>query len=110
MSRVNQPISRITKLGLQTIGKAIKSARIEQNMSQQKLAQRLNVSRLTVIGIEKGNAKVAIGTVLEAATILQIPFFAEEGDLRMTANRITTISAILPKRAGRKKIELDDEF
>ncbi|MBS0286453.1 MAG: helix-turn-helix transcriptional regulator [Proteobacteria bacterium] len=110
MPSATQPLSKITRLALKTLAKSIKSARIEQKMSQENLAMRLNVSRLTVIQIEKGSAKVSIGTVFEAATILNVSLFPEESDLKVTANRISTVSALLPKRSSRKKRDLNDEF
>ena len=50
----------------------IEAARLERGMSQTELSRRLGVSRSTVIALEKGTAKVSVGTVFEAATIVGI--------------------------------------
>jgi transcriptional regulator with XRE-family HTH domain len=106
-----RPLSKKTLLILQTLGKLIKSARLERNMSQENLAARLNVSRLTIINIEKGAANVSIGTVFEAATIVGIPLLGDDDQqLKENAKTISGISSILPKRGGRKRKELDNDF
>ena len=80
-------------------------------MSQEELAKRLNVSRLTVIAIEKGTATVSIGTVFEAAAIVNIPLLGDDIEqLKSTSSTITNLSSLLPKRGGRKRQELNDEF
>lgn len=110
MKSVYQPISKIAALAVTTLGKFIKAARLERNMSQEELATRLNTSRLTVISIEKGNSKVNIGAYFEAAAILGISLLGEDTQhLKENAKTISSLYSILPKRVGRKK-ELDDDF
>jgi transcriptional regulator with XRE-family HTH domain len=104
-------LSKKTILIVKMLGKLIKSARLERNMSQSDLAARLNVSRLTIINIEKGEANVSIGTVFEAATIVGIPLLGEDDQhLKANVKTISAISSILPKRGGRKRKELDNDF
>jgi transcriptional regulator with XRE-family HTH domain len=105
------PLSKKANLALITFGKMIKTSRLAHNMSQQELATRLHVSRLTVAAMEKGSAKVSIGTVFEAATIVDIPLLGDDmTQLGANAKTIANICALLPERAGRKKKDLNDEF
>lgn len=80
-------------------------------MSQLELAQRLGVSRLTVIEIEKGSPTVALGTVFEAAVIVGIPLLAEDKkELDELATSIAAIARVLPKRGRGKDQVVDDDF
>jgi DNA-binding XRE family transcriptional regulator len=79
-------------------------------MSQSELAQRLGVSRQTVIAIEKGSARVAIGAVFEAATILGIPLLSEEpGVIKQWHSILQNFNALLPSRINKAK-KVDDDF
>lgn len=110
MKRDNTPISRSTQTALKAFGTLIKNSRSIHKMSQAELAERLNVSRLTVISIEKGNAKVSIGTFFEAATILEIPLLLSENNLFAKAKTFTHINSLLPKRIRKQSEDLNDEF
>lgn len=111
MKSVIHPISKKTRFVLQILGSMIKSARIELNMSQAELGQRLNISRLTVIAIEKGAPGVSIGTVFEAAFILGIPLLNEDQEeLKAYSRIISHFSSLLPKRTRRKVMGVDDDF
>jgi len=80
-------------------------------MSQLELAQRLGVSRLTVIEIEKGSPTVALGTVFEAAVIVGIPLLAEDKkELDKLATSIAAIARVLPKRGRGRNQVVDDDF
>ncbi|MGD9592827.1 MAG: helix-turn-helix transcriptional regulator [Candidatus Berkiella sp.] len=111
MPHKGRPLTKRTVLMLQILGKLIKSARLEGNMSQEDLAQRLNVSRLTIINIEKGTPNVSIGSVFEAATIVGVPLISDDiQQLKQHAKTISGITAILPKRSRQKRKELDNDF
>ncbi len=47
--------------------------RVHKNMSQEKLAEHLDVSRLTVSNIERGKHEPSIGLALLAAHVLEVP-------------------------------------
>ncbi len=80
-------------------------------MSQSELAQRLGVSRSTVVAIEQGSPTVALGTVFEAAVIVGIPLLAEDKkDLDELAASIAAIARVLPKRGRGKTPVIDDDF
>ncbi len=96
---------------LKTLSAMIKAARLERGMSQAELSERLGVSRYTVIALEKGEPKVGVGTVFEAATIVGIPLLAnDQRELNKLATTVASLTSILPERGRRKKITLDDDF
>lgn len=104
-------LSKITSLAIFSLGKMIKNCRLERGISQQDLADRLNVSRFTIMAIEKGDSKVAVGAVFEAAYILGIPLLEE--DLQNTKSlslNLAKLATVLPKRAPKKLEENDDDF
>jgi len=104
-------LSSKTQITLQTFGQMIKTARLERNMSQQDLAERTGVTRQTIILIEKGNPKVAIGTVFEVAGIVGIPLLSESRQgLQQLSTTVGHLTSLLPERAGKASVELDDDF
>jgi len=111
VKRSKLPLSKQSVLVLETLGKMIKSARLEQRYSQADLALRLNVSRYTVIALEKGDSSVAVGTVFEACTIIGIPLLAENTNrLLNLSNTVANFACLLPERARSALTELDDNF
>lgn len=100
-----------TQITLQTFGQMIKVARLERKLSQQALAERTGVTRQTIILIEKGNPKVAIGTVFEVASIVGIPLLAESRqELQQLSTTVGHLASLLPVRSEKPTIELDDDF
>ena len=103
-------LSATTKTALGVLGQLIKGARLERSMSQVELAERIGVSRHTVMAIEKADPKVAIGAVLEAATILGVPLLADDTQgLNKLAGTVANLATLLPARSKRKVV-LNDDF
>ena len=101
------PLSSSTLSVLQTLGAMIE----ERGMSQAELSRRLGVSRYTVIALEKGEPKVSVGTVFEAATIVGIPLLAEDQrTLHKLATTVANLASVLPERSQRKKVTVTDDF
>lgn len=89
----------------------LKNARIERGISQANLALRLNVSRYSVMALEKGDPGVAIGTVFEAAAIVGLPLLAENVQMLKKMNYETAhLQALLPKRVYPKRGPIDNDF
>ena len=111
MPRTSSPISQPSRRALALFGTLLRAARIERGMSQALLAERLGVSRHTVIALEQGNPKLAIGTAFEAAVILGIPLLAaDEQGLVKLAGTLAALATVLPARAGRRPAALNDDF
>lgn len=111
MTKEPLPLSSSTLSVLNTLGAMIKAARLERGMSQAELSRRLGVSRYTVIALEKGDPKVGVGTVFEAATIVGIPLLADDQRaLNKLATTVANLTSILPERGRRKKVALKDDF
>lgn len=108
-NRGHPSLSKMARFALQTLGEMIRVARKKRRISQSNLAERLNVSRYTVIALEKGEPSVAIGVVFEAAAIVGIPLLAEDEEkLQKLAKTVAQFSAVLPKRIRDRSI--DDKF
>jgi DNA-binding XRE family transcriptional regulator len=104
-------ISKITVIAISNLGLMIKNCRLERGISQQDLADRLNVSRFTIMAIEKGDPKVAVGAVFEAAYIIGIPLMGGEMEgLKSLSLNLAKVSTVLPKRAPKNAAEPDDDF
>jgi transcriptional regulator with XRE-family HTH domain len=104
-------ISSMTKTTLSMLGQLIKTARQQRNMSQMDLAERLGVSRQTLISIEKGNHQVSAGTLFEAAHIVGIPLLSDDKKtLTQWQAILAGFTALLPARTHSKKVEINDDF
>ena len=97
-------ISKYTRNSLQTLGGLVKAARYARGFSQLMLANRLGVTRQTIMAIEKGCPTVSIGTLFEAAYLLNTPLFLKDN------NALPQWQSLLPKRVGRKKQKISDDF
>lgn len=104
-------ISRFSQHALKALGDLIKTTRKQQGESQAALAERLTVTRQTVISIEKGDPKVAIGTVFECAHILGIPLFSDDSQqLSQWQATLAAFSGVLPQKIRTKKTKVSDDF
>ena len=104
-------LSTPARNALELLGELIKAARKERSMSQSELAERLGVSRHTVMALERGDPKVAVGTVFEAAAVVGVPLVApDERELARLSGVVAGLASVLPERVGRKRTRLDDDF
>ncbi len=79
-------------------------------MRQTELAERVGVSRHTIMAIEKADPKVAIGAVLEAAAVLGVPLLADDTEgLSKLSSTVASLTTFLPARTKRKRV-LNDDF
>jgi len=58
---------------LTRLGQTLKLGRLRRNLSQQDMAERMGVSRSTIIALENGTPGIAIGTLLKALDIFGYP-------------------------------------
>lgn len=93
-------LSKMSILAIGNLGAMIKGCRLERGITQQDLADRINVSRHTIINIERGDPKVSVGVAFEAAYIMGIPLLADNIEqLKILSLNLSSLAAILPKRS-----------
>ena len=103
--------SRYSAAGLTLFGKAIRLGRLQRRMSAQELADRIGISRSTLQRIEKGDAKVEVGLMFEAATIVGVKLFdADEIGLKSLTGRADDRIALLPKHVYKARTKVPDDF
>lgn len=96
--RTPRSYSPTTKEALAVMGGQIRLARKEHGMTQVELAERMGVSRNTLLAIEKGHPTSEIGLVFEAAILVGVPLFVEDtASLQIHRTRIDDKLALLPK-------------
>ena len=57
---------------LKQFGKNVKIERIKQDMTQEKLAEIMDVSQNYIASIERGKANMSLGKILELANFLKV--------------------------------------
>lgn len=103
--------SRYALEGLALLGKTIRLARKQKRLTAQELAERVGVSRSTLQRIEKGDPKVEIGLMFEAAAVVGVRLFdADEKAITALSERTDDRIALLPKHVYKTRKQVFDEF
>lgn len=103
--------SRYTLEALGLLGKLIRLARIEKQMTAQDVADRAGISRGLLQRIEKGDPKCEIGAAFEAAAIVGVTLFESDTDsLVVHSKRTNDMLALLPKTVHTGAIVANDDF
>lgn len=103
--------SRTTREALALLGRTIRLARKQRRMTEADLAARIGIARSTLQSIEKGQPKVEIGLVFEAATLLGVPLFVDEPSrLAAEISRLDDKLALLPQSVRKPRSEPRDDF
>ena len=81
-------------------------------MPRRELAERVGVSRATMQKIERGNLRVEVGVVLEAALAVGVPLLGapDVASLRTERALLNERLALLPQRARPKERKVFDDF
>jgi DNA-binding XRE family transcriptional regulator len=96
---------------IRTLGGHIAEARIRRRMSQQNLADRIGVSRLTIIRIERGHPRVEIAAFVAALWALDLHHdLSAIASLERDPVGATLAQARLGTRARGARGPLDDDF
>ena len=104
-------LSPLTNEALRLLGASIRTYRLRRRWSIIELARRVGVSHPTIIKIERGDPRVSIGTVLEAATLVGVPLFDADAEVRARhGDRLSTELKLLPRAARMPAREADDDF
>jgi len=94
LPRAQKPIS--------ALGENIKLARLRRKFSAEQVAERANISRPTLVSIEKGNPNVSIGAYVKVLSVLGL-----ENDIMEVANddklgrKLQDAKILVRKRAPR---------
>lgn len=111
MAKMPRTYSRLTEEALLLLGKQIRLARKHRRMSEHDLASRIGVARSTLQLIEKGAPSVAVGLVLEAATLVGVDLFVPEATtLAPQLERANDKLALMPGSIRKPAREIYDDF
>ena len=107
--RTLQTHSRYALEAITLLGRQIRLGRIELKLTAQDLAARAGISRALLYRIEAGDAACSIGAVFEAASIVGVRLFEEEGAVTGRLRQAERELTLLPKavRAPRKAVQDD---
>jgi transcriptional regulator with XRE-family HTH domain len=109
MKRV-RTYSPVTVEAARLLGARVQQARRERRWTLQELADRVGVTHVTMRKVERGELTVGLGVAFEAAAVLGVPLFHENGPRRaLEAGRVEDRLAVLPQ-AVRKPAAVDDDF
>jgi transcriptional regulator with XRE-family HTH domain len=103
-------ISPLASEALAILSAAIRSARLRRGWTLEELADRVGVSKPTMLKVERGDPSVAVGTTLEAAALVGVPLFDvdDRARERYLAHKRAEL-ALLPAAARRRR-PVDDDF
>ena len=105
----SRPVSAATQEAASLLGARVRLGRRERRWTVAELAERVGVSVPTIEKVERGDLTVALGTALEAATLVGVALFDEDPERRaLEAGRVADRLALLPKAVRRPTI--DDDF
>lgn len=109
--RRSRTYSTIAVDAASVLGKQIRLARKQRNMTEVDFAERVGIARSTLRAIEEGSLKSKIGLVLEAAVIAGVDLFREDDhSLVPQIARLEDKLAMLPRRVRLAPVELKDDF
>ena len=111
MPRRTRTYSSLAEEALVLLGQQIRFARKSRRMSEMELAERAGVARSTLQRIERGDPRVEIGLVFEAAILTGVPLF--EPDTTTLAPQIERVRdklALMPAYIRKSRREVDDDF
>lgn len=100
---------------LKELGDLIACARKEKRWTQEELARRIGVNRMTVVRIEKGAPEVAVGWYFTATWLLGLPILTWQsmGDGKsdtVVGDLLTKLKKNLPKTVRHQRKTIDNDF
>lgn len=98
MPRPKRAYARHTVKGIALLGQMIRYRRKQRKMTETELAERLGIARSTVQRVERGDPKVEIGIMFEAAALVGVKLFdTDDTGVTELSQRIEDRIAVLPK-------------
>jgi len=114
-SRVAAALPSGVRESLKEMGGFIACARKEKRWTQEEMARRIGVGRMTVVRIEKGAPEVAVGLYLTAAWLLGLPVLSwqtmdsKRGDT-VTGDILSKLKGTLPERVKKNRDKINNDF
>jgi transcriptional regulator with XRE-family HTH domain len=109
MARSSRRYSRVTLEAARLLGLRVRVARRQRRWTAEELGRRIDADRTTVGRLERGDPSVGLGLAFEAATVLGVPLFDPDDEVRAAElRRVSDQLALLPKRSRARKV--DDDF
>jgi len=103
--------ARYTSEGIALLGKMIRHGRKQRKMTEMELAERLGIARSTLQRVEKGDPRVEIGIMFEAAALVGVKLFnSNEKGIKTLSDRMDDRIAVLPKHVYKTGKKVVDEF
>lgn len=103
--------ARYTIEAIALLSKMIRHGRMRNRMTQAQLAERLGIARSTLQRLEKGDPKVEIGIMFEAAALLGIKLFdSEASGVQRLSEQMDDRIAVLPKHVYKPEKQVFDDF
>jgi transcriptional regulator with XRE-family HTH domain len=93
------PASTATKAAARLLGQQVRAGRLQRRWTLEGLAERIGVSDTTVRKVERGDLSVALGTALEAATLVGVELHGGAARQAQEERRLTETLALLPAAA-----------
>ena len=107
--RAQKVFSPVTLEAARLLGLRVALARRERRWTLAELAERVGASVVTIRKVERGDPTVALGTALEAATLVGVTLFHEDAATRsLEAEVVQARLALLPASVRRGAV--DDDF
>lgn len=92
-------------------GIQVKAGRRDRGWTTAQLAERVGVAPATLGRVERGDPTVALGTVLEADQLVDVPLFTEDVKARpQIPAAATSHLALLPQRVRPRPHKIDDKL
>lgn len=98
-----------TREAARLLGQQVRTGRIQRRWTVKELASRVGVSEVTMRKVERGDLSVALGTALEAASVVGIELFGGPDRRAGEARRLDEMLELLPA-AARPLRTVDDDF
>lgn len=90
-------ISRQAEEWLTLMGSEIKKMRLQHGISIKSMAARIGVSQPTISALEAGSPSVAVGTVFEAAAVLNIQMMGDRDSIRDRVSMNKAMIKLMPR-------------
>lgn len=105
MSKVARPVFPRTQRRAEALGERLRTARLRRRMSASEMAERADISRVTLQRLERGDPSVGMAVFLRVLSVLgledDIDAVARDDEL---GQRLQDVMLRRPRRASRREV------